>query len=50
MGKVVEKVVAELLAEEVGRRELLSVGQYKSRKRWSAVETAAIMVYRAHAA
>jgi hypothetical protein len=50
MGKVVEKVVAELLAEEVGRRELLSVGQYKSRKRRSAVETAAIMVYRAHSA
>jgi len=50
MGKVVEKVVAELLSEEAERRGLLSDGQFGSRKGQSAVDAAAIMVDRAHAA
>ena len=50
MGKVVEKVVSELLAEEAERRELLGDGQYESRKRRSAIKAVAIMVDRAHAA
>jgi hypothetical protein len=50
MGKVMEKVVAELLAEEAERRGLLSDGQIGSRKRRSAIDAAAIMVDRAHAA
>jgi hypothetical protein len=49
MGKVIEKVVAELLAEEAERRGLLSDGQFGSRKRRSAIDTTAIMVDRAHA-
>jgi len=50
MGKVIEKVVAELLAEEAEQRGLLSDGQFGSRKRRSAIDAAAIMVHRAHAA
>ena len=50
MGKVVEKVVAELLSEDGERRGLLSDGQFGSRKGRSAIDAAAIMVDRAHAA
>jgi hypothetical protein len=50
MGKVVEKVVAELLAEEAERGGLLSYGQYGRRKRRSAIDAAAIMVDKAHPA
>ena len=49
-GKVVEKVVTALLAEEAERRRLLSNGHYGSRKRRSAIEAAAIIVDRVHAA
>ena len=50
MGKVVEKVVVELLAEEAQRRGLLNNSHYGSRKRLSAINAAAVMVVRAHAA
>jgi len=50
MGKVVEKVVAELLSESAERRGLLSDGLFRSRKGRSAIDAAGIMVYRAHAA
>ena len=50
MGKVVEKVVAELLSDEAERTALLSDGQFGSRKKRSANDAAAIMVDRAHAA
>jgi hypothetical protein len=50
MGKVVEKVAAELLSEEAESRGLLSDGQFGSRKGRSAIYAAAIMVDRAHAA
>ena len=50
MGNVVEKVVAELLAEEAERRGLLSNSKYGSTKRRSAIDPAAIVVERAHAA
>jgi len=50
MGKVVEKVAEELLAEEAVRCGLLSDGQYGSRKRMSAIDAAAIMVDTAHTA
>jgi hypothetical protein len=50
MGKVVEKVVAELVSEEAESRGLLSDGQFGSSKGRSAVDAAAIMVDRAHAA
>jgi hypothetical protein len=49
MGKVVEKVVAELLSEEAERRGLHTDGQFGSRKGRSAVDAAAIMVDIAHA-
>jgi len=49
MGKVVEKVVAELLSDEAERRALLSDSQFGSRKKRLAIDTAAIMVDRAHA-
>jgi len=49
MGKVVEKVVAELLSEGAEKRGLLSDGQFGSRKGRSAIDAAAIMVDRAHA-
>jgi hypothetical protein len=48
--KVVEKVVAELLSEEAEGRGLLSDGQFGSRKGLSAIDAAAMMVNRAHAA
>jgi 3-mercaptopyruvate sulfurtransferase SseA len=47
---VVEKVVAELLSEDVARRGLLSDGQFGSSKGRSAIDAAAIKVDRAHAA
>jgi len=50
MGKVVETVAAELLAEEAERRGLLSDGKFGSRKGQSAIDAAVIMVDRAHAA
>jgi len=50
MGKVVEKAVAELLSEETERRGLLSDGQFGSRKGRAAIDSAAIMADRAHAA
>jgi len=50
MGKVVEKVVAELLSDEAERRALLRDGQFGSRKKRSAIDAAAIMVDTAHAA
>jgi len=49
MGKVVEKVVAELLSDEAERRALLSDGQFGSRKKRLAIDAAGIMVDRAHA-
>jgi len=49
MGKVVEKVVEELLFDEAEGRALLSDGQFGSRRKWSAIDAAAIMVDRAHA-
>jgi len=50
MRKAVEKVVAQLLSEEAEIRGLLSDGQSGSRKGRSAIDAAAIMVDRAHAA
>jgi len=50
MGKVVEKVVAELLSDEAERRGLLSDRQFGSRRGRSAIDAAAIIVDRAHAA
>jgi hypothetical protein len=50
MEKVVEKVVAELLADEAERRGLQRDGQCGRRERLSVIDTAAIMVDRAHAA
>jgi len=49
MVKVVDKVVAELRSDVAKRRALLSDGQFGSRKKWSAIDAAAIMVDRAHA-
>jgi len=48
IGKVVEKVVAELLPEHPERRGLLSKCQYGRRKRRSAMNAAAIKLGRAH--
>jgi hypothetical protein len=50
MGKEVEKVVTELLLEEAKRRGLCSDEQFRSRMGYSAIDIAAIMVDRAHAA
>jgi len=50
MGKVVETEFAELLSEEAERRGLLSDAQFGSRKGLSAIDAAAIIVDRAHAA
>jgi hypothetical protein len=50
MGKVVEKVATELLSEKADWWWLLSDGQFGSRKGRSAIDAAAIMVNRAHAA
>jgi hypothetical protein len=50
MGKVVEKVVSELLSDEAERRGLLSDGQFGSRSGWSAIDAVAIMVDRTYAA
>jgi hypothetical protein len=50
MGKVVEKVAAELLSADGERSGLLSEGQFRSREGQSAIDAVAIMVTRAHAA
>jgi hypothetical protein len=50
MGEVLEKVAAELLSEEAGRRGVLSDGQSGSRNGRSAIDTAVIIADRAHAA
>ena len=50
LGKVIEKVVAELLSKVAERRGLRSDGQFGSRKGRLASDAAAIMVNRAHAA
>jgi len=50
MGKVVEKVVAELRSDWAEGRGQLSDGQFRSRRWRSAIDAAAIMVDRAHAA
>ena len=50
MGKVVEKVVTELLSEEAEQGGLLSNGQLGSRKGQSAIDAVAIMVDRVHPA
>jgi hypothetical protein len=50
LGKVVEKLVAELLSDEPERSGLLSDGQFGSRSGRSAIDAPAIMVDRAHAA
>jgi len=49
-GKVVEKVVAELLSDEAERRALRSDGQFGCITERLAIDAAAIMVDRAHAA
>jgi len=49
MGKVVKKVVAELLSNEAERRGPLMDRQCGSRRGRSAIDAAAIMVDRAHA-
>jgi hypothetical protein len=50
MGKELERVASELLFEDADRRDLLSDRQFGSRIAWSAIDGAAIMVDRAHAA
>jgi len=50
MGQVVEKLTVELLSEEAERIGELSDGQFRSKKGRSAIDAAAIMVNRAHAA
>jgi len=50
MGKVVEKVAAELPLKEPESSGLLSDRQFRSRKGRSAIDAAAIMLDRAHAA
>jgi len=50
IGKVVEKVVAELLSDEAERRPLLCYGQFGCRNKRSAIDAVAIMVDSAHAA
>jgi hypothetical protein len=48
-GKVIEKVVSELLSDEAERRPLQSNGQFNSTKNRSAIYAAAIIFNRAHA-
>jgi len=48
MGHMVENVVPELLPEDADSSRLLSDGQFEIRKRWSAIDAAAIMVDRAY--
>jgi len=45
---VVEKVATELLSEEANSRGLLSARQFERRQRLAAIESATIMVHRAH--
>ena len=47
---MIEKGVAEILAQEAERRGLLSDGQIARRKRQSAIDMAGITVERTHAA
>jgi len=48
-GKVIENEVAELLSDKAERRVLLSECQFGSKKKWSGIDPARIMVDRAHA-
>jgi len=50
VGNVIEKEVAEQLSDEAERGALQSDGQFGSRKKWSAIDAAAIMVDRAPSA
>ena len=50
MGKVVEKVVAEIFSEQAERTGLLCDGHFESRKGRSSIDAVAIMVDRADAA
>jgi len=50
MGNVVEKVVAEPLSDKATRRAPLSIIQFGSRRKTSAIDAAAVMVDRAHSA
>jgi hypothetical protein len=50
IGKVVEKVVAEQMSDEADRRGLRNDRQFGSRSGRSAIDAAAMMVDRAHAA
>jgi hypothetical protein len=50
MGKVIWKVVADMPSEEAAQRGLLTNGQFRNRKGHSAIDAAAIMVDRVHAA
>jgi hypothetical protein len=50
MGKVDEKVDAELLAEWTERRELICDGQYGSKRMLSAIDAVAFIVGTAHKA
>jgi hypothetical protein len=50
IGKVVEKLVAELLSYEAEKRVLVSDGQFGSSTKRTAIDGAAIMVERACAA
>jgi len=50
MGKVVEKVVGELLSDKAERRAPLRDGQFVSKKERSAIDAAGIMLDIAHAA
>jgi len=50
IGKVVEKVVAELLSNAGEKRGVLSEEQFGSKRGQSAIDAVAIMVARAHAA
>jgi hypothetical protein len=50
MGKVDEKVEAELLAEWTERRELICDGQYGSKRMLSAIDAVAFIVGTAHTA
>jgi hypothetical protein len=50
IGKVVEKVITEVLSEEAKRRGLLCDGQFGSSKGRTAIDAAAIMIDRPHSA
>jgi hypothetical protein len=48
MGTFVEKVVTEVLSDKAERRALLSDIQFGSRKKWSAINAAAMISDRSH--